>query len=69
MVSQLLNLGVLLLLDRAAVNLEHGCARFNQDPNFGPAWLNLGFAGISNFNREPWHAESTAIDKFLFIYF
>ena len=45
-----------------------------QDPNFGPAWLNLGFAGISNFNREPWHAchamhgpESTAINFFLFI--
>ena len=45
--------------------------------NFGPAWLNLGFAGISNFNREPWHAchamhgpESTArhpINFFLFI--
>ena len=39
----------------------------SQDSNFGPAWLNLGFAGISNFNREPWHAESTAINFFLFI--
>ena len=62
------NLGVLLLLDRPAVNLEHGArARPLQDPNFGPAWLNLGFAGISNFNREPCHAESTAINFFLFI--
>ena len=39
----------------------------SQDSNFGPAWLNLGFAGISNFNREPCHAESTAINFFLFI--
>ena len=68
MVSQLLNLAVLLLLDRPAVNLEHGCARVESgSPNFAPAWLNLGFAGISNFNREPWHAESTAINFFLFI--
>ena len=48
----------------------------NRDSNFGPAWLNLGFAGISNFNREPWHAchamhgpESTAINFFLLFYF
>ena len=45
-----------------------------EDSNFRLAWLNLGFAGISNFNREPWHAchaihgpESTAINFFLFI--
>ena len=35
LVSQLLNLGVLLLLDRAAVNLEHGCARVESGSKTG----------------------------------